>query len=132
MEITFSMAEARAPVTIMRLKGKLDSGSVGYFMDQARQAIDGGAQDMLLDFSDVPFMSSVGIRALSALYDWLHPVKCAEDQKSVSQAVHEGTYHAPHLKLLNPNPSISKTINLVALDRYLEIFTDEQQALAAF
>jgi len=77
-------------------------------------------------------MSSVGIRALSATYDWLHPVEQAEEQKLVSQAIHEGTYHAPHLKLLNPNPSIVKTIKLVALDRYLEIFLDEQQAVAAF
>jgi anti-anti-sigma factor len=132
MEITFSTVESNAPVTIMHVKGRLDSSSLGYFMDQARHAIDGGARDILLDFTEVPFMSSVGIRALSAVYEWLHPVKSAEDQRFVSQAVHDGTYHAPHLKLLNPNPSILKTIHLVALDRYLEIFTDEQKALASF
>jgi anti-anti-sigma regulatory factor len=132
MDISFSTIQGHPPVTIMRLQGRLDSSSVGYFMDQARQAIDGGAQNILLDFSETPFMSSVGIRALSALYDWLHIVKSAGDQKAVSQAIHDGVYHAPHLKLLNPNPSILKTIHLVALDRYLDIFTDEQLALAAF
>jgi anti-anti-sigma regulatory factor len=132
MEITFSTVESPTPITIMRLSGRLDSSNLGYFMDQSRHAIDGGAQNILLDFSEVPYMSSVGIRALGALYEWLHPVKSGEEQKSISHAVHDGIYHAPHLKLLNPNPSITKTIHLVALDRYLEIYTDEQQALAAF
>jgi anti-anti-sigma factor len=132
MEITFSLVQANVPVTIAHLKGNLDSTSAGYFNDQIRKAIDDGAGDILLDFSETPFMSSVGIRCLSAAYDWLHPAKTAEEQRLISQAVHNGTYHAPHLKLLNLNATILKTIRLVALDRYFEIFDDQDTALAAF
>jgi STAS domain len=132
MEINFTSVQARVPVTIIGVVGALDSSSAGYFNEQIRQVIDQGADDILLDFSQVPFMGSVGIRSLSAAYDWLHPVHSVEERKAISQAVHDGTYHAPHLKLLNPNQRIQNTIRLVALDRYLEIFHDREQALAAF
>jgi anti-anti-sigma factor len=132
MEITLLTVQARMPVTIMRLKGTLDSSSAGTFNDQARQVIEHGAQNILLDFSDVTWMSSVGIRSLSAVYNWLHPVNTGEEQKAINQAVAAGTYAAPHLKLFNPNPAIRRTIELVSLDRYLQIFNDEKEALAAF
>lgn len=132
MEITQLVIMAREPVTVLRLKGALDSASAGYFTEEARKAIERGTTNILLDFGEVPFMSSVGIRCLSAVYDWLHPIKSAEDQRLVAKGIRDGNYHAPHLKLLNPNAKVQSVIHLVALDRYLQIFTDEESALAAF
>jgi len=132
MQITVETVQAGELVTILRLTGNLDSSSAGYLDDRARQVIDKGAKNILLDFTAVPFMSSVGIRTLSAIYDWLHPVANIEEKKAISSAVHNGTYRAPHLKLLNPNESILKTLRLVAFDRYLPVYTDEAAALAAF
>jgi hypothetical protein len=132
MEIMTSTVMARVPVTILRLQGNLDSHSAGYFDAQLRHLIDSGVKDILLDFSRVPYMSSVGIRSLSAAYNWLHPVQTGAEQKALSQALHDGSYHAPHLKLLNPSPGVLKILGLVALDRYLPVFTDEQTALADY
>ncbi len=132
MEITTITVEGQVPVQIMRLKGNLDSVSAGYFTDQIRQAVEAGARNILLDFSEAPFMSSVGISALSTAYSWLHPRQSAGAQQAVSQAVHDGSYRAPHLKLLNPNSRVQEALRLAAMDRYLEFFNDEQQALAAF
>jgi anti-anti-sigma factor len=132
MEILITTVQVRVPVTIMRIKGELDSLSAGYLNSQARDAIDQGAINILLDITAMPFMSSVGVRSLSAIYDWLHPLKTGQEQKSVSEAVRAGTYHAPHLKLLNPTPRVLSVIEMVALDRYLQIFYDETEALAAF
>jgi anti-anti-sigma factor len=132
MEIILSTYQARTLVTIMRLKGTLDSVSAGYFTEQARQVIDHGARDLLLDLSELTWMSSVGIRSLSAVYNWLHPVNSGEEQKAINQAVAAGTYVAPHLKLLNPNPEVQRTIEMVGLERYLPFFIREDEALAAF
>ena len=132
MEINITLVQVRVPVTIIGVVGVLDSSSAGYFNEEIRQAIDQGARDILLDFSEVPFMSSVGIRSLSAVYDWLHPVHSSEEKKAISQAVHDGVYRAPHLKLLNPNQRIQKAISLVALDRYLDIYHNREQALGAY
>lgn len=132
MEITQTTIKVGAPVTVFRLDGALDSASAGFFTEEARKAIESGATNILLDFSNVPFMSSVGIRSLSAIYDWLHPIKSAEDQRSLAKAIHDGDYQAPHLKLLNPNTKVLAVIELVALDRYLQVFYDEKNALEAF
>ncbi len=109
MEIEISTVQARVPVTIMRLVGELDSLSAGYFNSQAREAIDAGSTNILLDLSAMSFMSSVGVRSLSAIYDWLHPVKTGQERKAVSEAVRAGTYNAPHLKLLNPDSEGGKS-----------------------
>lgn len=132
MEIIIVTTQARVPVTIVRPQGKLDSSSAGYFTEVLRNIVEEGAQDVLIDFSGVPYMSSVGIRALTAAYDWLHPVHSAEERKAVGQGIHNGTYKAPHLKLVNLSPRVLNVLVMVGLDMYLEIFKDEKSALAAF
>ena len=132
MEIIIATTQARVPVTIVRPQGKLDSSSAGYFTEVLRNIIEEGAQDVLIDFSGVPYMSSVGIRSLTAAYDWLHPVHTAEERKAVGRKIHNGTYKAPHLKLLNLSPRVLNILSMVGLDMYLEIFNDEKSALAAF
>ena len=83
MEITQTTIKAVSLLLFFVWIGALDSASAGYFTEEARKTIESGPTNILLDFSDVPFMSSVGIRSLSAIYDWLHPIKSAEDQRSV-------------------------------------------------
>jgi len=132
MEITIVTIQARVPVTILRPIGNLDSGSAGYFTETLKKIIEDGVGDVLIDFSGVPYMSSVGIRCLTAAYDWLHPVHSAEEKKAIGLGMHNGTYKAPHLKLLHVNENISQVLNMVGLDRYIDVFSDERDALATF
>jgi len=131
MEINVSTVQGRVPVTVLRLKGDLDANHASQFDSAADEAIKNGARDILLDFAGVQFMGSIGIRSLSRLYDLLHPGTEAE-KAAVHALVRAGTYKAPHLKLLNPQSRILNTIQMVSLDAYLEIFSDEKQAIAAF
>jgi hypothetical protein len=132
MEIIIATTQVRVPVTIVRPQGKLDSSSAGYFTEVLRNIVEEGARDVLVDFSKVPYMSSVGIRSLTAAYDWLHPVHSVEERKAVGRGINDGTYKAPHLKLANLSPRVLNVLSMVGLDRYLEIFDDEKTALAAF
>jgi anti-anti-sigma factor len=129
MDISISTAQGRVPVTILRLHGDLDMNNADQFNTTAKKAIDDGARDILLDFSHVQFMSSIGIRSLILIYDWLHP---AQDKEVIQARAREGGYKAPHLKLLKPQDRILKTLQFVNMDAYLEIFDDEDQAVAAF
>ena len=131
MEIVVSQAQGRVPVTIMRLKGDLDYISTDDFDAQARKVVENGAKDILIDLSGVGFMSSVGIRSLHTLYDLVHASE-TEEKKAVYKGVLSGTYKAPHLKLLKPTRRVHDTLSTVGLDMYIDIFGDEQQALAAF
>ena len=131
MEIIISQAQGRVPVTIMRLKGDLDYLSADNFDAQARKLVENGARDILVDLSGVAFMSSVGIRSLHMLYDLVHADE-SEEKKAVYKGVLSGTYKAPHFKLLNPTRRVHNTLTTVGLDMYIDIFKDEQEAIAAF
>ena len=132
MEITHTTVQGASPITVVRVSGNLDSGTAGYFNDEMKRIVDAGAANVLLDFSGVPYMSSVGIRCLSALFEWLHPFNSVDEKRSISQQIHAGKYRAPHLKLLNPNDRVVEVLHIIGLDSYLDILDDEKTALAAF
>jgi anti-anti-sigma factor len=132
MEITTSIVQGRVPVSVIGLKGDLDASATDAFNAAAAKTVENGAKDILIDMSGVSFMSSAGIRSLHALYTLLHPAGSAQDQDSVYKGISAGTYAAPHLKLLNPTKKVSEVIKLSGLDMYLKIYTNEQEAIAAF
>ena len=132
MEITITQKQARVPVTVIHLKGDFDSYSAGNFDEEVLNAVQSGTMDLLLDLSKVPFMSSAGIRSLTTLYNLLNPVKSDEEKHEISQGLRTGTYKAPHLKLLNPSDRVLQVMKMSGLDMYLDIFTKENKALAAF
>jgi anti-anti-sigma factor len=132
MEINYSTVQGRVPVMVMRLKGNLDSDSSEQFNQAAQKLVADGTKDVLIDMTGVPFMSSVGIRSLSMLYDLLHQTASAEEKKAVLEATRAGTYKAPHLKLFGLQDHVLNIIKMVNMDWYIEIFTSEKEALAKF
>lgn len=131
MEVSFSQAQGRIPVTIVHLNGSFDSNSAELFNNSVSEAVKNGSKDFLLDLTGVSFMSSVAIRSIASLYDLTHPYT-PEEKAAVNAATRAGTYKAPHLKLLSPNQRILDMIKLVNLDWYLQIFYNEKEAIAAF
>jgi len=132
MEITSSTLQGRVPVTVLHPLGNLDASTSDEFSAAAEKAVTGGAKDILVDLSDVPFVSSAGIRALHTLYNALHPAGSGQDKEAVYKGISAGTYAAPHLKLLHPNKKVSEALKLAGLDMYLKMYDSEQEALAAF
>lgn len=132
MEITSTLMEGRVPVTIIRLNGNFDSNSAETFNQAIQKILASGANNIVLEMSGVPFMSSVGIRAISALYDQLHANYSPDERKAVLAGTRAGTYRAPHLKLCGPQKNVLEVIKLVNLDWYIQVFSSEEEAVAAF
>lgn len=132
MEISISHPESEVPVTIIRVEGEFDAYTADQVQKQAEVEIDQGAENLLLDMSGIPFMSSAGVRVIYALFNALHPRQSSEQEIARSKMMREGTYTAPHLKLLKPNKQVLNVMRMVGIDRYIEIFEDEEQAVAAF
>ncbi len=122
MEINVSQEQVRVPVTIVRIQGDIDSQTSDMLLQQAKSQIDEGAHNLLLDFSNVTYMSSYGIRALSQIYNWLRE----------PGEIPMSTHPSPHLKLLHVNPAVLKVLELTGMNLYLDIFDDEAKALKAF
>ena len=98
-------------------------------MQRARDLVEQGAQHLVIDLSQVRYLSSAGVRALHAIYLLLRP---EGDQAAVLQGVRDGTYTAPNVKLLKPNNDVRRVLTTTGIDMYLEIYSDLASAVGAF
>jgi anti-sigma B factor antagonist len=59
--------ESRAGVTVVTARGRLDAASSGMFADRLGQLVAGAQPRLVVDFADVDFVSSAGLRAVLTL-----------------------------------------------------------------
>lgn len=126
--IVVSQEQGRVPVTIFRLKDTAATEEA--LQTQAEEAFKAGMQNLLLDLTDVPYISSSGLRALHHVYMLLRSPE--EDDQAVRKGIAAGTYKSTHLKLLNPSKNVLKALNVSGFDMFLEIYTDLAEAVASF
>ena len=58
------IAEIQNDINIYRLKGRLDSNTSHGFEQKLFQAISEGAKNMVVDFKDIDYISSAGLRVI--------------------------------------------------------------------
>lgn len=120
LRIAVSQEHGNAPVTVLRLKGEIDANTQAELESKAAEAVGAGTQNLLLDLSDVTYMSSAGFRAMHTIAGKLGDEQSASAIKS------------SHLKLLSPSAEVSKVIKTLGFDTYLEIYEDIDQAVNSF
>ncbi len=130
MELSVSQAQGRVPVTVLHVKGNIDSTSYQEFQTQAETLIADGAHELLVDLREVPYMSSAGLRALNQIYNKLRA--STEDTNTVTKGVTAGTYKSPHLKLLSPSARVLETLKMSGFDMFLDIHSTLDAAVASF
>ena len=136
MRMTVDQAQSRVPVTILGLHGDLDASNFEDVIAKARELYNAGTRHLLLDMSDVPFMGSSGLVALHSIalllrgeeppdpeYGWqaLHDIERDQDA-GVQQ----------YVKLINPQPNVDRTLEVVGMKEFFEIHSDLQTAIASF
>jgi anti-anti-sigma regulatory factor len=136
MNITAEQSAVRADVTVLRLQGDLDGSNYLELIAAAKTAQQGGAKSMLLDLSGVSYMSSAGLVALHSsvlLFEGkLPPDPEAGWSTLKSVALNSGGAAQQLVKLLNPQPRVTRTLEMSGMNVFFEIFTDEAAALASF
>jgi anti-anti-sigma factor len=64
MEIVASQEQGIVPVCVLHLKGDLDASSYLKLVDTAQELYNAGVCHLLLDMSDLAFISSAGLASL--------------------------------------------------------------------
>ncbi|MFL5734505.1 MAG: STAS domain-containing protein [Chloroflexia bacterium] len=136
MQMTYSQVAGKVPVTVLKLDGNLDGSSYQSVIAAAQSLYDKGTRHLILDLTNVPYMSSAGIVALQSIAAMLRG-EGAPDPDMGWSALHAverdlSTGARQPLKLLNPQPNIDHVLETVGLKSYLEIYTDLNTALASF
>src|SRR5262245_26320787 len=90
MEIAVTQDQGRVPVTIFHITGPVTSNEE--LEGKAKEAIAGGAHDLLLDLAGVPYMATSGLRALNNMYTMLRTDAPGESDAAVKAGVAAGTY----------------------------------------
>ena len=60
MDISVSQAQGNVPVTVLKLDGQLDGQNYQDLITKAQELHTSGTRDLLLDLSDLTYISSAG------------------------------------------------------------------------
>ncbi len=132
MDISIASEQGRVPVTVFHVNGSVDASSYEQLQSRADQSIQGGATNLLLDLSRVPYMSSAGLRAINHIYNLFHKEAAGAEEEAVHQGLRTGKFKSPHLKLLRPTPRVLQVLQMTGFDMFLEIHHDLKEAVASF
>ena len=129
MEITVSHEQNRVPVTVLHVAGNTDSASAGELQKKAMEEIDGGARYLIFELSEVPYMSSAGLRVLQAVFDKLRALSSEESAKDTYRQIADGSYDMPYLKIVGVTAEVMEVLKMTGFDMLVSIEEDLKTAL---
>jgi anti-anti-sigma regulatory factor len=135
MQLTVESARGRVPVDVVAIHGPLDASNFEALIAKVRELYQNGTRYLLLDMSDVPFMGSSGVVAIHSAALLMRNQEPPSPEHGW-QAFHtlgaERDAIEQYLKLLSPQPKVSRTLQMTGIDHFIEIHTDREVALASF
>jgi anti-anti-sigma factor len=132
MEVSVSEQQGRVPVTIFRVTGDIDSATYQTLQNQVEDKIQSGTRNVVMDLTEVGYLSSAGIRLLSHMFNELRTTAPEDSDEAIKQGVRAGTFKSPHLKLVSPTPRVAEVIKMSGLDMMIESYPSVPEAVAAF
>jgi anti-anti-sigma factor len=134
MKIIVQQAQGRVPVTILQPQGDLDASTYRDLIAQGQEVYKAGARYILIDLSNVPYISSAGLVALHSIVQIVQgeelPENGWEAARGVDRARSRGIQR--QVKLLSPQPRVDSALETTGFKRFFEIYTDRPTAVASF
>lgn len=123
-------------VIVIKLGGELDGQSYQDLISKAQEVYKEGAKNLLLDLTDLIYVSSAGLVALHfiALLSRGENLPDTDNGWSALKSVdrsREGGVQK-NVKLLSPRPEVLNVLEMVGFSTFFEIYTDKQKAIASF
>lgn len=128
LTISTSQIQGDVSVTVLHLKGHLHGSTENLLLDQARQANEDGAKYLLLDLSELEFLSSAGLRAIQNIFKLFTP---QEDMELMRQHGEE-PYKSPYMKIVCPNPKIYYVFNIAGFLQNILVYNNLDEASSSF
>ena len=116
MEIDVSHTQGRVPVVILKPHGHIDASNYALLIDKISKLTAGDPANVLLDLSDVSFISSAGLAAF----------------RNIATMLQDDDPHKQHFKLLNPQPNVIRALKMIGYDTMIEAYTDMDEAVQSF
>ena len=134
MQINISIEQAIEPIAVMHLKGNLDASNFVAVIAKAQEIYKNPARNLLIDLSEVPYISSAGLVAIHKIA-LLYSGVPQEVEKGGTEARPDFTHSSTarkHVKLLSPQPSVDQILDTAGLKLFFKVFNDLDSALESF
>ena len=112
--VQVSQAQGHIPVTIFLLRDRVNLGNYDELEKIAQDEVDKGMRDLVIDLSQTPSLTSIGVRALVVIYKILSPDR------------------GKHLKIAGPIPAIREMLDIAGVTQSVEIYDTVEEAVASF
>ncbi len=136
MDIAVTQVQGRVPVVVLKPSGDIDASNYRALIAKSEEVYSQGARNILLDLSDVPYMSSSGLVALHRMAVLLRgqsgaePLSGWEAMRAIHRDLDSGPQ--PNFKVLSPSPDVSEALDISGFRQFLEVHTDFQAAVDSF
>ena len=132
MDIIVSQMQGRVPVTVLRINERVNLGNATALEETARIAFQNGMRDLVIDLTDVPSITSAGLRTIQVINKLLNPDPAeVSDAAARTQPAGE-SLKSRHLKLVNPSPYVLRVLQTAGFDTFLDIHDSVQDAIDSF
>jgi anti-anti-sigma factor len=133
MDIRVTHEQSQVLITILHITGAIDSSNYQELDQLASRYIDSGSRFILLDLSNVRFMSSAALRSLQKMDRKLNAImEPVVDPRVRQRGLLEGVYKSPYIKLLSPSEPVLLTLKTAGWDMVFDIFKDKRTAINSF
>ena len=113
--VEISQTQGRIPVTVFQLRDRVNLGNYKELEQTAQQAYDNGMRDLVVDLSQTPSLTSIGVRALVVIHKIL---------------MNDGG--GKHLKLAEVTQPIHEMFEIAGITTFIEIYPTVEEAVASF
>ena len=136
MEMEIVYTTGKVPVTVLSPRGAVDGSNYKDLIIKTKELQETGTRYLLLDLGNVTFLSSAGLVALHKIVLLMRGEKIG-DLEPGWDALHaidrdQPAMKEPCFKVLNPQPRVTKTLQISGMENYFEIYTDQQTAIDSF
>ncbi len=136
MEMNNSVASESPKIVILDLDGELDASNYLEVIDHVRQLYRDGARHLVIDLSDLKFLSSSGLVSLHSAALIMRGEEPPNPElgwsafHSIASDVEQGFETC--CTLVNPQGRVRKTLEMTGFNTFLQIFNDTDAAVRSF
>ncbi|HLF24932.1 MAG TPA: STAS domain-containing protein [Anaerolineae bacterium] len=138
MNLTLEHVSGGTPVAVLSIHGDLDGSNFQDLIAKSRELYAAGTRRLLLDLSDMPYMSSAGLVALHSIALLLRGEEPPDPEDgwaafhAVSRDQDRGVSPQQNVKLLNPQSRVTRTLEMTGMNQFFPIYTDRAEAITSF
>jgi anti-anti-sigma regulatory factor len=138
MNIMVENVVAGVPVTVLRLEGELDASNYRQLINKTDSLYRDGTRHLLVDLSELAFLSSSGLVALHSIALTLRGEKPPDPEAgwdvfhAISHDIETQSGPQANIKLVSPQPRVARTLDVSGFSRVLPVYADRETALASF